>query len=277
MPEDLRPAASTAVAASSADAVPKASALKATTALTTMAQSLAIVFDGRLTLDKKYFTNFSAFTEHYQQHNAALKWFREVSEDPTFPFDSPSIEAPSGHAPCVVGSVVHGSGTDFDFDHIATREWYWVELVAQLDTTSRDIVFGESDELVACSCAVRPSSYDHKRQAHHRSRGEPKPKLPIWDFVIHRADGTRIRLNPHWSDAKVDAFHSDGFEQDVQKPKKGLGAADFKGHFKAYQHMMNDGSVLRFDGARRPRGPTFYVGKQKRNTKVKAEATTLNL
>jgi hypothetical protein len=219
-------------------------------------------------LDKDFFTNFSAFTDHSKQHNAALKWLRAENENAAFPFQSAEVVLPRLQR---VAAVVHGSGTDFAFDQDSIREWYWLELVAQLDEESRNIVFGESDELVACSFAVRPKSYDHQRQSHHRSRGDTMPKLPIWDFVIHRMDGTYIRLHPHWNDLKVDAFRAAGFEEDVEPPQKGLGAADYKGHFAEYRRKMNDGIVLRFDALRKPHGSTFYIGKQKPRSKAKAK------
>ena len=218
-------------------------------------------------LDKDFFRSFSAFTDHCKQHNAALKWLREINEIAETPFQSPEYVLPRVQR---VAAVVHGTGTDFLFDHDTIREWYWLELVAQLDEESRNIVFGESDELVACTFAVRPNSYDHQRQAHHRSRGETMPKLPVWDFVIHRMDGTYIRLHPHWSDLKVDAFRADGHGEDIEPPQKGLGAADYKGHFAEYRHKMNDGIVLRFDASRKPHGaPTFYKPKPRSKAKAK--------
>ena len=80
-------------------------------------------------------------------------------------------------------------------------------------------------------------------------------------------------MHPHWSDTKVDGFRHEGFDEAVQPPDKGLGAADFKGHTAEYRDMMNDGLVLRFDAKRKPQGPTFYVGKPKRKAKAKAKAS----
>ena len=36
--------------------------------------------DGRMIYDLAFFRNFSAFTGHYRQHNAALKFFRSKAE-----------------------------------------------------------------------------------------------------------------------------------------------------------------------------------------------------
>ena len=38
----------------------------------------------------------------------------------------------------------------------------------------------------------------------------PTTKLPIWDFVVHRADGTAIRLHPEWSKPRIPSFAPDG-------------------------------------------------------------------
>ena len=120
-----------------------------------------------------------------------------------------------------------------------------------------------------CNCCAPPTATT-TGATHTTAVAENKnARLPVWDFVIHRSDGTFIRLHPHWSDTKVDTFRANGFDEAVVPPEKGLGAADYKGHFAAFRALMNDGLQLRFDAQRKPQGPTFYVGKPKKKAKDK--------
>ena len=83
--------------------------------------------------------------------------------------------------------------------------WSWHEMVAQLDPASmREVVEGidgRSGGLVACTFAIRPNSYDHKRSymLWQTTGKSPNTLLPVWDFVLHRDDGTGIRLHPQYS------------------------------------------------------------------------------
>ena len=54
------------------------------------------------TLD--YFRSYGPFTVAYRQHNAALKYFRDVHENQADPFTSPAIEF-DNHAPTAVAEM----------------------------------------------------------------------------------------------------------------------------------------------------------------------------
>ena len=50
------------------------------------------------------------------------------------------------------------------------------------------------------------SSYDHKREhfaKHGGVRFADAAPVPVWDFVIHRGDGERVRLHPNQTNKKV--------------------------------------------------------------------------
>ena len=124
-------------------------------------------------------------------------------------------------------------------------------MVAQLTDESIRIavkgVDGRSRGLVGCSFALRPGSYDHKR--HHQMGGKNKdsPKLPIWDFVLRRDDGSALRLHPQWSTNKVETYPAEGHTVPVEPPARGLGASDGKGTFKAFK-VIGTQAMLKFDG-----------------------------
>eukprot|EP00959_Pyramimonas_sp_CCMP1952_P176140 3680727-Pyramimonas_sp.AAC.1 len=75
----------------------------------------------------------------------------------------------------------------------------WQEMVATLrDDDIREVVGGPhgSGALVGCSLEIRPNSYDHKRRSVLRAAQfagqRVKVKLPMWDFALHRDDGTAV-------------------------------------------------------------------------------------
>ena len=119
-------------------------------------------------------------------------------------------------------------------------------MVATLNEDSMKFVVegedGRSRGLIACSFAVRPCSYDHKRCF---SMQGPKTHKAVWDFVLHRADGSGIRLHPNWSSTKVETFDIRGHEQQVEPPAKGKGKSDGPGTFRKYKEIGNQ-RTLRF-------------------------------
>jgi hypothetical protein len=130
-------------------------------------------------------------------------------------------------------------------------------MVAQLDDDSmRRVVTGpegRSGGLVGCSCAPRPNSYDHSR--HHvlkETTGTPPTiKLPVWDFAVHRADGSGIRLHPEWSKPHCSSFEAQGHAEEVAPPRAGLGRSDGKGTYRYYKEV-GCAVKLRFDNSKKP-------------------------
>ena len=79
----------------------------------------------------------------------------------------------------------------------------------------------------------------------------PNIKLPVWDFVLHRQDGTGIRLHPQWSKSNVESYDAEGHAEPVDSPRAGHGRSDGPGtyrYFKAVGTNLN----FKFDTAKRP-------------------------
>ena len=114
-------------------------------------------------------------------------------------------------------------------------------MVAQLEQNEMQMVveglFGRSRGLVGCSFEVRPNSYVWD--------GQPKVKLPVWDFVLRREDGTGIRLHPSWTKPKVESYNIEGHAEPVEPPRPDMGRSDGKGTFRKYKHLGNK-QYLRF-------------------------------
>ena len=82
---------------------------------------------------------FSQITGSYRQHSAALKYFRDQTEDPDDPFNSPH-RVFDNLAPAEVATVIWGKGPNWSFDRNRMVKWSWTEMIAQLDVPSMDIV-----------------------------------------------------------------------------------------------------------------------------------------
>ena len=182
---------------------------------------------------------------HHRQHNGALKFLREVADPVLGMILSDNME---------VFEILHEhKGTYFEIDYSRKVHWSWLDLVKQLvDDDIEFVVNGENGTgggLTHCTFSARPGSYDHAR--HHIMWKEgvgsgSQSRLAEWDFVLHRADGTSIRLHPTWSKTKFPSCAGAGHPNPVSPPKAGLGASDGRGTFKKYKELGNE-RTLRFD------------------------------
>ena len=153
---------------------------------------------------------------------------------------------------CKINHAKKGMGYEVDWWG-RKEQWSWLDMVKQL--ADEDIKFvvngpdGTSGGLTHCSFAHRPNSYDHK--SHHRLKvagvsPELQSRLPTWDFVLHRADGTSIRLHPSWKGTHVESYDGPGHLEPVPLPKAGPGASEGRGTYKHYK-MLGNQRTLRFD------------------------------
>ena len=187
----------------------------------------------------------NAYRDNYKQHNAALKWLRQLHE--------PTAVAAVELQPydMQIAQILHPKGMDYSFDENIMLDWSWLEMVAQLDENSMLEVVGGG--LVRCEFSRRPNSYDHATHfAMNAARNEHEgPQLRIWDFVLWREDGSGIRLHPQWSRPSIATFAPEGHAEQVQCPRKGPGRSDGKGTYKKYKEVATQGT-LKFDHEKRP-------------------------
>ena len=187
--------------------------------------------------DANYFLNYMEGKGNtYQQHNQALKWWRYVKEDLAEPFRLSSPKVFDNAQPTWGAVCDHRPGTSFGFasDRVP---WRWQEMVATLrDEDICEVVGGPRGDaaLVGCSLEVRPNSYDHARSHALAKQQRVETKLPMWDFVLHRDDGTGVRLHPNWGNRKVIAFAFSPHADTVKSPIAGLGQSDGRGTFRYY-------------------------------------------
>ena len=254
--EDAAPTAAVAAAA-------PAAAVAAAAPFAAVAAAVQPANDGQpapQVFDLDYFRAFRPFTGGWRQHNAALKFFRWQQELPDDPLQSPCLEFHAS-APTAVGVIDHSTKGMTWKPTDEWTQWSWHEMIAQLDEPSMEEVVngpsGRSGGLVGCSFAIRPGSYDHKR--HHMLRqtdpNPPEKKLPIWDFVVHREDGSGIRLHPEWSKPLVETFEEPGHAEALAvvtvPPRSGLGRSDGRGTYKKYKNISGTKN-MQFDKAKKP-------------------------
>ena len=71
-------------------------------------------------------------------------------------------------------------------------------------------------------------------------------KLPVWDFVIERSDGTALRLHPQRTKTTVETFSVDGPPEPVEPPSNGHGGSWGPGTYSHFKNVQTE-LVLRFD------------------------------
>jgi hypothetical protein len=183
-------------------------------------------------LNKQFFDDFTAFTSTWEQHNAAAKFFRQqLVEDNEVRMEF------WGDWPRRVGHIVHeNKSPNFTIDYDQMKPWYWFELVAQLDETSRETVLGECGEIAFCAFEFR----DWKVAT----------GLAVWDFVIHRTDGTGICLHPEWKKNKIPCREWSPQVWEPLEPEEVIGVRRFK------NYRSNLGTFkLKFESTRRTPKP----------------------
>ena len=107
--------------------------------------------------------------------------------------------------------------------------------------------------LTSCWVEPRPNSYDHKRHYMYKKYSyQSSGRLPIWNFVITRTDGTKIRLHPSFKKTNTEVFEpAEGTPRWVPAPMNGIGKSDGHGTFKSFQQLQTTGR-LRFDPEKQP-------------------------
>ena len=86
----------------------------------------------------------------------------------------------------------------------------------------------------------RPNSYDHKRAVEENAVAAENREqtMRVWDFIITRFDGTKIRLHPQRTKASVEAYSAEGPTEQVPLPKMGHAKKYGPGTFRKYVYTQ---------------------------------------
>ena len=149
----------------------------------------------------------AAGEQDWRLDNTALKTIRSQGEVP--PFLHWSGVDLTHSDPYLVLTMERGNGPEFELVE-PQQEWSWRRMLNRFDDVNLRRIIGPGITGIFCKPMGNPlaRSFDHRRQhfAHRVSfadiDGEP-PCIPVWDFVIKRADGEEVRLHPHQTTKKV--------------------------------------------------------------------------
>ena len=136
------------------------------------------------------------------------------------------------HEPFPVRKVIHGEREAFEIDWSPTgwTNWSWQQMVSHLTDEFLDWVVdgpdGRSGGILGCSINARPGSSDIKMQNQVKHRRQ----LPVFDFVIWRADGSHLHMHPGWNSLQIGCH--EGAAPPAQVPAKGVGKSDGPGTFR---------------------------------------------
>ena len=177
--------------------------------------------------------------------NTALKSIRFQGESPPgTPLDWKGVDL-THRDPYWVLTCRRGKGPAFEMVE-PQRQWSWRKMLNRFDDDTLTRIIGPGVTGIFCQpmqvwdhhgCR---SSYDHKREhfAKHGGvrfadvDGEP-PCVPVWDFVIHRGDGERVRLHPNQTNKKVSiSMMGAPIPTAADGPQAGRGLSDGRGTFK---------------------------------------------
>ena len=189
--------------------------------------------------DARFYKNLFAETpphDSYKQHNAAAKWFRHLCRE-----GGHSCLRMENASAVAVKPVQHTKGTAYEFLMAEDAHWIWHEMIGQLDDASIDVVC--SRPLERCEFAFRGTQ-----------KG-PTAEL-VWDFRVHRQDGTTMTLHPEWTRASFEGMEF----ADEQSAADHLAAVTtYSKHAKRCQHYRQSlGTVrLKFDPKKRPSNPRY--------------------
>ena len=140
--------------------------------------------------------------------NTALKSIRFQGEEPEgTPIDWDGVDLTHSD-PYLVLTLRRGKGPAFSMVE-PQQPWSWRKMLNRFDDATLTRIIGPGVTGIFClpmQSMAGVSSYDHKREhfaKHGGVRFADAAPVPVWDFVIHRGDGERVRLHPNQTNKKV--------------------------------------------------------------------------
>ena len=208
------------------------------------------------TFDLPYFDRRRMhLSRNYQQHNAALKWFRGELERR----GESSMQC--GDTPMDMPQIVHAKGTDWTWNHAERVHWCWLDMVAQLKPDDlKYVVQGPENRSRGIEkCVLQESTVDdYQRHAAVKAAGQMGVQLLSlhgqdvsamtmrqWHFILTRDDESVAIIKPGWSNTKVE-YRTAVAEDPHESAETNWGGRSGPGTFK---YFKDKGVVktLRFD------------------------------
>ena len=211
-------------------------------------------------------------------NSTALKHIRDTGEDPP---GIPILD-PGGldgldlfdRDPFPIMTLKRSTGMHYELVP-PLQPWSWRRMLnAMTDATLKQVV---GPGIIGISCEPLPGSYDNARR--HAAKvlkfvyAEDAP-VPVWDFVVRRADGSRCRFHPSQTSSTIKISENLGAAiYERRGPTKGKGESDGRG---TYRRMENN--TYHESGAFRNPNPKYPAhlhppkgkGKEGKGTKPSA-------
>ena len=184
----------------------------------------------------------------YRQHNAALKWFRELlqhSDEHAVVFPNIDLDLPA---------CVHEHGMNYNWNYDDMQQWCWLDCVSQLTCASMKILVqgteNRSRGIVQCAIAHTDKD-DYKRHHAMKTMGVDTSRMIFreWHFISTRDDGSTCALRPNWSNTRVQLYTA--VKQSEETHANNWGGRKEPGTYK-YFKMHGVDQHLRFDESLQP-------------------------
>ena len=208
----------------------------------------------------------AAGTQDWRLDNKALKSIRFQGEEPEgSPIDWDGVDLTHSD-PYLVLTVRRDKGPAFSMVE-PQQPWSWRKMLNRFDDDTLTRIIGPGVTGIFClpmQTRAGVSSNDHKREHFARHGGRRFARaapVPVWDFVIHRGDGERVRLHPNQTNKKVSiSMMGAPIPTAADGPQAGRGLSDGRGTFKRmywawrHRHHLPSSADTRGDRAAPPRG-----------------------
>ena len=168
-------------------------------------------------------------TQPFRLNNVALTWIRDTHEDPP---GFPTVDRVElTHLdPYMIGVIEKTVGMDYSFTEGQLQPWSWRQMLAAFSPSVRELILGQPAQGVTrVTCEHIPNSNDHKRCHAANELGKPFPAdapTPVWDFVVTRTDGIRVRFHTSYKGTSVEVAELIVGTKMPPPPRRGAGNSD---------------------------------------------------
>ena len=179
----------------------------------------------------------------WKLNSTALKSIRESGEDPP---GHPVMQPGYGLElfdldPFPIATLKRTTGMHYELTE-PQQPWSWRGMLNGMNDATLERVVGPG--ITGICCMAMHGSYDHARRNAARELGvvfdnwsgrlgrwEAAAPVPVWDFVVTRLDGTRVRFHPSLTNSRIGiSDFAAPFERDG--PQAGPGKSDGRGTFR---------------------------------------------
>ena len=171
--------------------------------------------------------------------NVALKFIRDSHEDPPGTASQPNGVDLFDEDPYEIMTLSKTKGVDYSLV-LPFQPWSWRAMLNGMDDATLERIVGEG--IVGIACKPIHHHYDHKRQHAARTLGRPFPAeapVPVWDFVVTRADRTAVRFHPNLKSKKIEIKDLSA-EVLRDGPRRGKGNSDGPGTYRRMLDLSYD-------------------------------------